>query len=85
MGGIQKHALHSTRKHNKTTVMFILQYLKLRICLPNFLFHRVVDVSSYERRMQVITETIRLANPAALLWRETKEDVQLNGNLLLFT
>jgi cytochrome P450 len=30
--------------------------------------------------MQVITETIRLANPVALLWREAKEDVRLNGN-----
>jgi hypothetical protein len=31
--------------------------------------------------MQVITETLRLANPVTLLWREATEDVQLNGEL----
>ena len=33
--------------------------------------------------MQVITETIRLANPVALLWRVAKEDVKLSGNASL--
>lgn len=29
--------------------------------------------------LQVITETIRVANPVALLWREAQEDVPLKG------
>jgi hypothetical protein len=29
--------------------------------------------------LQVITETIRVANPVALLWREAQEDVPLQG------
>ncbi|XP_024383790.1 cholesterol 22-hydroxylase CYP90B27 [Physcomitrium patens] len=40
------------------------------------------DYKNMRFSQSVITETLRLANPVALLWREATEDVQLNGSLI---
>lgn len=40
------------------------------------------DYKNMRFTQSVITETLRLANPVALLWREATEDVQLNGYVI---
>lgn len=40
------------------------------------------DYKNMRFTQSVITETLRLANPVTLLWREATEDVQLNGHVV---